>query len=104
MLAVYNFQYWVSDDEIASDPIMITWAPATLEPEKLANAGYFLGAEILALSTIEDEGRRNTERIIGGHGKHGGPLQRQNNNDLIGKSKGQGFADPPELTGFSGRV
>lgn len=102
VLAVYNFQYWVSDDEIASDPIMITWAPATLEPEKLANAGYFLGAEILALSTIEDEGRRNTERIIGGHGKHGGPLQRQNNNDLIGKSKGQGFADPPELTGFSG--
>jgi len=101
VLAVYNFQYWVSETEVESDPIMITWAPETLEPEKLANAGYFLGAEILALNT-EDGGRLNTERVDSAGGKHGGPLERQNQNDFIGASKGQGFADPPKRIGFSG--
>jgi len=101
VLAVYNFQYWVSETEVESDPIMITWCPPGLEPEKLANAGYFLGAEILALNT-EDEGRLKTDTIITGNGKHYGPLERQNQNDMIGIPKGQGFADPPERQGFSG--
>jgi len=103
VLAVYNFQYWVSEQEIESDPIMITWCPKALPPEKVATAGYYLGAEILALNAL-DEGRINTERIITGKkgAVHGGPLARANMNDAIGKAKGQGFADPPERLGFSG--
>merc|ERR1719502_2457393 len=87
VLAVYNFQYWVSEQEIESDPIMITWCPKALPPEKVATAGYYLGAEILALNAL-DEGRINTERIITGKkgAVHGGPLARANMNDAIGKA------------------
>ena len=87
-LGVYNFEYWVADTETELDPIMITWAPADLDPTKLANAGYFLGSEILALNT--DEGRLNTESMTTA------------GNDEIGKDKGKGYGKAPERTGFSG--
>lgn len=89
VVAVYNFEYWLDETETELDPIMITWAPPNMDPAALANAGYFLGAEILALNT--DEGRINTEAINTGTG-----------NDNIGKDKGKGFAKAPERTGFSG--
>lgn len=88
VIAVYNFEYWLDETETELDPIMVTWAPPNMDPAALANAGYFLGAEILALNT--DEGRINTENI------------NTAANDNIGADKGKGFAKAPERTGFSG--
>jgi len=88
-VAVYNFEYWLDETETELDPIMITWSPPNMDPAALANAGYFLGAEILALNT--DEGRLNTELINTG-----------TSNDAIGKDKGKGYGKAPERTGFSG--
>lgn len=64
--AVYNFQYWVAaqsnmvtdadgveteeiDPEYFDlDPLLITWAPASIEAREVARYGYYLGALIVA--------------------------------------------------------
>jgi len=84
-VAVYNFEYWVTAEETALEPIMITWAPKGMDPKEYARAGYFLGNMILELNT--DEGRIST--TFNGKG------------DSVGAQK-KGHAVAPDRTGFSG--
>lgn len=51
-VGLYNFDYWLDDDTVETQPLVITWAPKIALKKELARFGYWLGGILYATDMV----------------------------------------------------